>query len=60
MSGFGVLMKMASRTLEKDVIRKLGAMKVAQGYNPERYSGDLGGTRMGMSWGLHKVLERAQ
>jgi len=42
------------------VIRKLGAMKVAQGYNPERYSGDMGASRMGMSWQLHQALERGK
>ena len=31
------------------VLRELGAMKVAQGFNPERRSGDLGLTRMGSS-----------
>lgn len=48
-SGFGVLVKMVpGARLEDMVIRELGAMKVAQGYNPERRSGDLGMTRMGM------------
>jgi len=57
-SGFGVLMKMSGGDLDDVVIRKLGAMKVAQGYNPERYSGDLGMTRMGMSEQLYHALER--
>ena len=55
-SGFGVLMKMAGdRNLEDLVIEELGAMKVAQGYNPERRHGDMGQTRMGM----HDLLTRA-
>ncbi len=55
-SGFGVLMKMAhDRPLEELVVRELGAMKVAQGYNPERRHGDLGNGRMGM----HDLLTRA-
>jgi len=54
-SGFGVLLKMKpGRPLEELVVRELGAMKVAQGYNPERRGGDLGLTRMGM----HDLLTR--
>jgi imidazolonepropionase-like amidohydrolase len=59
-SGFGVLLKMSGGPLENVVIRKLGAMKVAQGYNPERYAGDMGASRMGMSWRLYDVLERGK
>lgn len=60
-SGFGVLLKMRwGEPLEKLVIRELGAMKVAQGFNPERRSGDLGLTRMGSSDLLAALLERAQ
>ena len=44
---FGVLLKMRhGEPLERMVLRELGAMKVAQGFNPERQSGDLGATRM--------------
>jgi imidazolonepropionase-like amidohydrolase len=54
-SGFGVLLKMRwGEPLERLVIRELGAMKVAQGFNPERRSGDLGTTRMGS----HDLLTR--
>jgi imidazolonepropionase-like amidohydrolase len=35
-------------------------MKVAQAWNPERMGGDLGMSRMGMWWGLRKVLEDAR
>jgi len=60
-SGFGVLMKMRwGSRLDDMVIRELGAMKVAQGYNPERYSGDLGQTRMGSSELLTQALEKGR
>ncbi|MCA8949772.1 MAG: amidohydrolase family protein [Planctomycetes bacterium] len=60
-SGFGVLLKMrAGAPLADMVIRDLGAMKVAQGFNPERYSGDLGQTRMGSSELLTQVLEKGR
>ncbi|MFH1884151.1 MAG: amidohydrolase family protein [Planctomycetota bacterium] len=35
-------------------------MKIAQAYNPERRGGDLGLTRMGMSWMLRDILEKAK
>lgn len=60
-SGFGVLLKMRwGGSLEQMVIRELGAMKVAQGFNPERRSGDLGLTRMGSSELLVQLLERGR
>jgi imidazolonepropionase-like amidohydrolase len=59
--GFGVLLKMRWREpLDRLVIRELGAMKVAQGFNPERRSGDLGLTRMGSSELLTQLLERGR
>lgn len=59
--GFGVLLKMRwGGSLEAMVIRELGAMKVAQGFNPERRSGDLGLTRMGSSELLTDLLLRGQ
>ncbi len=59
--GFGVLLKMrAGAKLEDMVLRELGAMKVAQGYNPERRAGDQGLTRMGSSELLHQMLLRGQ
>ena len=45
---------------EAMVIRELGAMKVAQGFNPERRSGDLGLSRMGSSELLVQLLERGR
>ena len=59
--GFGVLLKMRPGTsLVAMVVRELGAMKVAQGFNPERGSGDLGLSRMGSSELLNQLLERGQ
>jgi len=59
--GFGVLLKMrGGGALERMVVRELGAMKVAQGFNPERHSGDLGATRMGSSELLTQLLQRGQ
>ncbi|MBX3465067.1 MAG: amidohydrolase family protein [Planctomycetes bacterium] len=59
--GFGVLLKMRwNEPLERLVVRELGAMKVAQGFNPERRSGDLGLTRMGSSELLVQLLERGR
>ncbi len=58
MSGFGTLMHTAGgATVDELVVRYPGALKVAQAWNPERFGGDLGTTRMGMWWGLRKVLE---
>jgi imidazolonepropionase-like amidohydrolase len=60
-SGFGTLMHTGGgRTLQDLIIRFPGAMKVAQAWNPERQGGDLGLSRMGMWWGLRKVLEDAK
>lgn len=59
--GFGTLLKMRwGGSLEQMVIRELGAMKVAQGFNPERRSGDLGLTRMGSSELLTDLLMRGK
>lgn len=60
-SGFGTLLKMrGGGTLEAMIIKELGAMKVAQGFNPERRSGDLGQTRMGSSELLIERLDRGR
>ncbi|MBL8747949.1 MAG: amidohydrolase family protein [Planctomycetes bacterium] len=59
--GFGVLLKMRwGAPLDRLVVREIGAMKVAQGFNPERRSGDLGLTRMGSSELLTQLLLRAK
>jgi len=60
-SGFGTLMHTAGgKTIDDLVIRFPGSMKVAQAWNPERMGGDLGISRMGMWWGLRKVLDEAK
>ena len=60
-SGFGTLMHTAGgKTIDELTVRFPGAMKVAQAWNPERHGGDLGTSRMGMWWGLRKLLEDAR
>jgi len=60
LSGFTVIVKLDTSSPEKMILQKLGLMKIAQAYNPERYGGDLGFTRMGMSWSLRQTLKRAK
>ncbi len=58
LGGAGTLVRLkATDTVEEAVLRYPGSVKVAQGYNPERF-GDLGGTRMGMWWMLRWWLGR--
>lgn len=60
-SGFGTLMKTGGGTsIEEMILRFPGAMKVAQAWNPERWGGDLGLSRMGMWWTLRRLLDRAK
>jgi imidazolonepropionase-like amidohydrolase len=47
-------------TIEEIIMRWPGAMKVAQAWNPERYAGDLGTSRMGLWWTLRRTLDRAK
>jgi len=59
-SGFGVIYKAKTHATYRDiVVADPGGMKVAQSYNPERRSGDLGLTRAGLSYILQDVNERA-
>jgi len=60
LGGFTVIMKTAGASPEEMIVRDLGAMKATQAYNPERYGGDLGRTRMGMSWMLQHILKKGQ
>jgi imidazolonepropionase-like amidohydrolase len=60
LAGFGVLYKPYGKTIKEMLIRPLGTMKISQAYNPERRGGDLGLTRMGMSWILRDILEKAK
>jgi imidazolonepropionase-like amidohydrolase len=59
-SGFGVVWKLGGAPRDELIIRKLGGMKIAQAYNPERHAGDLGESRMGMWWMLRELFSRAQ
>ncbi len=60
MGGFGALMKTAGETLEECLIRFPGALKIAQGGNPERRGGDLGLDRMGMNWLIRSGLQEGK
>ncbi|MHC4085273.1 MAG: amidohydrolase family protein [Planctomycetota bacterium] len=59
-AGFGVLYKLHGKTIDEMLVRRLGSMKVSQAYNPERGGGDLGRTRMGMSWILRDILNKGK
>lgn len=60
MGGWGTLTKTAGTSPEEALIRFPGSLKIAQAGNPERYTGDLGMTRMGMNENLRFVLERGK
>ena len=60
LAGFSVIIKLDPSDPEKMIFRELGAMKIAQAFNPERRGGDLGLTRMGMSWSLRQILKQAK
>jgi len=60
MAGFGVLYKLQGKTVDEMFVRSLGSMKIAQAYNPERRAGDLGLSRMGMSWILRDILDKGK
>ncbi len=60
LSGFTVIMKTRGSSPEERIVRKPGAMKMTQAYNPERRGGDLGRTRMGMSWMMRYILQQAR
>jgi imidazolonepropionase-like amidohydrolase len=60
LAGFTVIVKLDSSHPEEAIVRKIGAMKIAQAYNPERRGGDLGLTRMGMAWMLRQILNQAK
>ncbi|MHC4752357.1 MAG: amidohydrolase family protein, partial [Planctomycetota bacterium] len=60
LAGFSVIIKTTGSSPEKIIVRELGAMKATQAFNPERHGGDLGLTRMGMSWLLRQMLKRAK
>jgi imidazolonepropionase-like amidohydrolase len=57
-AGFGVIFKTAGATKEERLVSRVGVLKIAQAYNPERGGGDIGATRMGMSWLLRQHFAR--
>ena len=58
-AGFTVIIKTDSSDPSKMILRQVGAMKATQAFNPERGL-DLGRTRMGMSWLLRQMLDKAK
>jgi imidazolonepropionase-like amidohydrolase len=60
LGGFGALCKMAGPNEKAVLIRPLGGMKIAQAFNPERPSGDLGASRMGMSFNMYRLFAQAK
>jgi imidazolonepropionase-like amidohydrolase len=58
--GFTVIIKTDPSDPDHVVLREFGAMKATQAFNPERRGGDLGATRMGMSWLLRQFLAEAR
>ncbi|UCG58278.1 MAG: amidohydrolase family protein [Phycisphaerales bacterium] len=60
LGGFTVIIKMDPSRPEKMILREFGAMKMTQAFNPERRGGDLGLTRMGMSWMIRYVLREGK
>jgi len=60
LAGFTVIVKLDCSRPEEAILREIGAMKIAQAYNPERRAGDLGLKRMGMAWILRQILNQAK
>jgi len=60
MGGFGTLTKTFGSSPDEALIRFPGSLKIAQAGNPERGSGDLGATVMGMNMGLRFTLEEGK
>ncbi len=60
LAGFSVIIKLDPSDPEKMIFREYGAMKMTQAFNPERRAGDLGATRMGMSWLMRQILKQAK
>jgi len=56
MSGWGMIRKSGGKTPEESLVRFPGALKIAQAGNPERGSGDLGSTNLGMNWLIRNVM----
>jgi imidazolonepropionase-like amidohydrolase len=60
LAGFSVIIKLDLSDPEKMIFREYGALKMTQAFNPERRAGDLGATRMGMSWFMRQILKQAK
>jgi imidazolonepropionase-like amidohydrolase len=60
LAGFSVIVKLDPSDPEKMIFREYGALKMTQAFNPERRAGDLGATRMGMSWFMRQILKQAK
>jgi len=60
LAGFSVIIKLDTSDPDKMIFREYGAMKMTQAFNPERRAGDLGATRMGMSWFMRQILKQAK
>ncbi len=60
LAGFTVIIKLFGNTPEEMIVKKIGAMKISNAFNPERRGGDLGQTRAGMSWMLGYILSRGR
>jgi imidazolonepropionase-like amidohydrolase len=60
LSGFGTLMKTAGTSPDEVVVRFPGALKIAQGGNPERQGGDLGHGHLGMNWLIRNALQEGK
>jgi imidazolonepropionase-like amidohydrolase len=60
LSGFGTLVKTAGATVEEMTVQFPGAMKIAQLGNPERNSGDVGKSTMGMNHLIRARLQEAK
>ncbi len=55
-AGFSVIFKLAAKGPREAIVRDPGCLKIAQAFNPERDTGDMGATRMGMAYMLRRLL----
>jgi imidazolonepropionase-like amidohydrolase len=60
LSGFAALLHTYGRTTDEEIMRFPGAMKIAQGLNPERRNGEIGRDRMGMAFNLREALSEGR
>jgi hypothetical protein len=55
-AGFSVIFKLAAAGPREAIVRDPGCLKIAQAFNPERDTGDMGATRTGMAYMLRRLL----